>query len=78
MGATTQAATEASAAAAMAVAIAFVFTGAYIPAAVAALIGVGLFIVYEKLGYDGIELSEEQIEAAAEEADARIEELRER
>ena len=78
MGAKTQAATEASAAAAMAVAVAFVFSGAYIPAAVAALIGVVLFVAYEKFGYEGLNVSEEQIEAAAEETDTRIEELRQR
>ena len=76
MGAKTQAVTEASAAAAIAVAVAFVFSGAYIPAAVAALIGVALFVAYEKFGYEGLNVSEEQIEAAAEEADTRIEELR--
>ena len=78
MGAKTQAVTEASAATAMAVAVAFVFSGAYIPAAVSALIGVALFVAYEKFGYEGLDVSEEQIEAAAEEADTRIEELRER
>ena len=78
MGAKTQAATEASAAAAMAVAVAFVFSGAYIPAAVSALIGVALFVAYEKFGYEGLDVSEEQIEDVAEEADTRIEELRQR
>lgn len=55
-------ATEATATAAIAVAAGLAFSGAYLPAAIAALIGVGLFAAYEKFGIDGVSISEEQLE----------------
>lgn len=62
----TKSATEASAAAAMAVAVALAFSGAYIPAAIAGAIGLLLFLAYEKLNVQNVELSEEEIEQISE------------
>lgn len=75
MGIATQTATEASAVAAVAIAVGFAFSGAWGPAIIATLLGVILFAVYEYLGYEGIQLSEEQIEQIVEESNSQLEEV---
>lgn len=67
-------ATEASAAAAVAVAVAFAFNGAFILAAVAGIIGVGLFALYEYFGVTDVQLSEEELEKISEKTSEEIEE----
>lgn len=73
----TRTATEASAVAALAVAVGFAFSGAWIPAAVASLVGVGLFAAYEYMEIETISLSEEQIEKIGETADEAVSDLKE-
>ena len=78
MGVTEKSLTEASATAAIAVGVGFLFGGAYIAAGVSLLIGVLLFVAYEKLNLKDIRVSEEQIELAGETVSEKIEEAREK
>jgi len=72
----TRTATEASAAAAVAVAVGFAFNGALVPAAVAAVVGVALFGVYEYFGFAGAEITEAQIRELAETVDEQVDSIR--
>ena len=75
MTTTKRTATEVTATSALAVAAGLAFSGAYIPAGIAALIGVVCFIAYERLNVQGVQLSEEEIEQISERAGEEIEKL---
>jgi len=70
----TRTATEASAVVALAAAVSFSFGGAYIAAGIATLIGVLLFVLYERFGISSIELNEDEVEFVSSEGEELVEE----
>jgi uncharacterized membrane protein (DUF4010 family) len=80
-GTKTRTTTEASAIAALSVGITLAASGAYLPAAVAGVIGIALLAVYEHLNVSALRLDKEQIrdfsEFAGEEIEEQAEELAE-
>ena len=72
----TRTATEASAVTALAVAVGFAFSGTWIPAVVAGIVGVALFAAYEYMEVDHISLSEEEIERISQKADEQLDQFR--
>jgi hypothetical protein len=77
-GTKTQTATEASAITALSVGVTLAASGAYLPAGVAGVVGIGLLAVYEHLNLSGVRLEKEQIRDFSEFAGEQIEEEAER
>jgi len=71
-------ATEASAIAALSVGVTLAASGAYLPAAVAGVVGIALLAVYEHLNLSGVRLDKDQIKDFSEFAGEQIEEEAER